>query len=102
MVICVKFKEGDRIIVKDWSEMVDEFGIDKYGNIPCENTFLKEMKILCGKIFTISTVCNECKDYTFCTEESLRLYGEGFNKYYISDDMVKPANTIDWGGVYEV
>lgn len=51
-----KYKVGDKVRVREWDDMVKEFGIDKSGDINCRVAFIQEMKGLCGKIVTISNV----------------------------------------------
>ena len=48
------FKVGDKVKIRQWNDMVEEFGLDAYGNIKTRgHTFPKGMKYLCGKIATI-------------------------------------------------
>lgn len=42
------FKVGQRVIVRHWNDLVDEFGIDADGNIPCDACVTKQMKQYCG------------------------------------------------------
>lgn len=57
-----KFKVGDRIVVRGFDDMADEFGVDRYGDIspprlnaPC---FSKHMKKYCDATGTIVGVDN--------------------------------------------
>ena len=34
--------------LKTWDEMEEEYGLDSYGNIKCEDTFTRDMKLLAG------------------------------------------------------
>lgn len=48
------FKVGDKVIIKEWDEMVKEYGINSWGGIDCHPySFTSFMKILCGEEATI-------------------------------------------------
>lgn len=48
------FKVGDKVIIKEWDEMVKEYGINSWGGIDCHPySFSPFMKILCGEEATI-------------------------------------------------
>lgn len=52
-----KFKVGDRVRIRQWDDMVKEFGLTDHGYIPftktCATTFTDFMKHLCGRTATI-------------------------------------------------
>lgn len=52
----MRFAVGDLVRVKSYDDMVNEFGVDRHGNIVCEFTFTTEMKYLCGKEFSITEI----------------------------------------------
>lgn len=41
--------EGQKVVVKEWDEMADEFGVVDGKLIPCECSFVYGMKELCGR-----------------------------------------------------
>lgn len=51
-----KFNVGDRVIVREFDDMKEEFGVDGHGDIDCRFTFVKKMKYLCGETGTITYV----------------------------------------------
>jgi hypothetical protein len=55
-----KFKVGDRVRIRQWDDMVREFGLTDDGHIPftktCSTTFVADMKHLCGRTATITSV----------------------------------------------
>lgn len=52
-----RYEVGDRVLVKEWDDMVSEYGIDEDGDIKiCASFFVKDMKKYCGRIMTISSV----------------------------------------------
>lgn len=50
----VKFKVGDRVRIRQWDDMVREFGVGSGGHIPCASMFSVDMKYLCGSLSTIT------------------------------------------------
>lgn len=55
-----KFKVGDRVRIRQWDDMVKEFGLTDDGYIPftktCDTTFTNYMKHLCGRTATITSI----------------------------------------------
>ena len=77
------FKVGDRIVVKEWNDMVEEFGVNKRGVINAHGGFHEEMKELCGKTGTIKAMNEKSKfimiSFDDCTAQT----------WFVSTDMVK-------------
>lgn len=48
------FKVGDVVRVRQWDDMMSEFGLNFEGDINCAACFTINMKDLCGEVFTIS------------------------------------------------
>lgn len=46
-----RYKVGDIVQIRQWNDMVKEFGVNYYGVIRCNNycSFVGEMKKYCGK-----------------------------------------------------
>ena len=44
-----QYKVGDIVQIRQWDDMVREFGVSEYGSIQCHCSFVKEMKKYCGK-----------------------------------------------------
>lgn len=68
---------GDKLRVRDWDDMVAEFGLDDGENIPCDASFITEMRGLCGKQFTVKEIHR----------------GDGYNTYHSEEGIEK---LIDW------
>lgn len=55
-----RFKVGDRVRIRQWDDMVKEFGLLDSGGIPftktCGTTFMDDMKHLCGRTATITYI----------------------------------------------
>lgn len=47
------YSVGDRVRIRQWDDMVDEFGLDSSGDIKVPSVFTSEMKKLCGKTAVI-------------------------------------------------
>ena len=43
------FKVGELVRIRQWNDMVKEFGTDSFGSVACRYFFNKRMKPLCGK-----------------------------------------------------
>ena len=50
----MNLKVGDKVTIRQWDDMAEEFGVDCHGDIECEATFTSEMRKYCGKTFTIT------------------------------------------------
>lgn len=80
-----KFKNGDFVIVKQWDAMVNEFGTNCFGNIPCRGTFVKNMRHLCGRVGFISRMNGA---YIDLKDAKGNYVDDG---YLISTDMIEPC-----------
>ena len=49
-----KFKVGELVRIRQWDDIVEEFGTDGYGSVACNYRFLDAMKPLCGKYAEIA------------------------------------------------
>ena len=47
---------GDVLRIRDWDDMLNEYGPDGFGGICTPKAFAKEMRYLCGKIITIKSI----------------------------------------------
>lgn len=50
------FAVGDRVRIREWDDMAEEFGADEDGEIPCAYAFIESMREFCGQEYTISKV----------------------------------------------
>lgn len=52
-----RYKVGDIVQIRQWDDMVKEFGVNHYGVIRCNNCgFVKEMKKYCGQKLQIRAI----------------------------------------------
>lgn len=79
-----KFKVGELVRIRQWDDMVKEFGIDECGYIPCVARFTEKMRPLCGKYA-------EIEKFEDSERIDLKLFNcEGLLKYwYYSTDMLE-------------
>lgn len=72
----MKYEVGDKVRIKTWKQMADEYGLTTLGNVDTKQTFTTYMAMHCGKIMTI-------------TEEFEGYYKmkEDYDYWYWSDDM---------------
>ena len=50
------FKVGDRVVVRDWDDMANEYGLSKWGDVKKDSQFTSGMKHLCGHTATVTAV----------------------------------------------
>ena len=74
------YEVGEKVIIKEWSEMEREFGLNSNGNIKCAGCFTKQMKCLCGKRATIMLIEGNQVWLDF---------GNKANNFAFSTDMIK-------------
>ena len=79
------YRPGDRVVIREWDNMQEQFGLNRNGNIPCKFTFVVEMKQYCGMEFTLSSV-----------EDDGRVQFENQHlAYNFSTDMIIPFGSVD-------
>lgn len=62
IVKCDRYEVGDKVLIRDWDDMVKEFGLFSDGYIRCVPCFVTGMKKFCNKIITVCKV-DEVGDY---------------------------------------
>lgn len=81
----MKYKVGDKVRVRQWDDMVKEFG-ELFSDISIVKAddrclFKNEMKKYCGTVVTIEKVVNEYERY---------LIEEDYKNWYWTDEMFEP------------
>lgn len=88
------FYVGQKVRIREWDDMLEEFGERSAGGIRCRHVFTEEMRHLCGKECTIKSMsCAE--DERDSGTVTLKENGE----FYFSTDMIEPADiprSFDW------
>lgn len=60
-----EFKVGQKVRIRDWNDMVKEFGVNGFGDVLCKIRFCESMKDLCGKYFTIEDIQNTSQGHSY-------------------------------------
>lgn len=89
------FHVGDKLIVRDWDDMLDEFGMDDDGAIQCRYEFCELMRPLCGKPFTVKSVKKTDYHRSFICKSEERYEDELLYPVLVSSDMLRLAHTYD-------
>lgn len=74
----MKYKVGDRVLIRQWDDMEKEFGLDGCGDIKCRFYFTEKMKMHCGRVLTVKQASGH---YYLMKEDS--------NQWSWSDDMIE-------------
>lgn len=77
-----EFNPGDLVVIRDWNDMEEEYGLNECGNISCKFTFVAEMVYLCGSEWTIRDI-DRSGHVRFSEEYSPD------HEYHISTDMIR-------------
>ena len=74
----MEYKVGDRVRIKTWEKMVDEYEINNFGDIVVDGRlyFLRSMKEYCGNVYVI---CDAGINYKL----------EGINTFSFNDNMIE-------------
>ncbi|QNO18957.1 hypothetical protein [Caproicibacterium amylolyticum] len=83
-----KFYVGQRVRIRQFDDMKEEFGINGRGNIGCNETFVTLMEPLCGKFATISSICG--KRIGLCSFQNC---DDIRTNWQYSTDMIEPADS---------
>ena len=81
----MKYKVGDKAVVREWDDMAKEYGIDGDGDIGLSNErcFAEGMKKFCGKTVIITGIAGWEDDPCYKID--------GGNYWHFTDEMLKPA-----------
>lgn len=84
------YRIGDKVLVRQWSDMEKEFGLNKYGSINTYCHFVSDMSVFCGKVVTINKVFKESSGVIYEIKED--------PSYFDWDDgmFVTPENSISY------
>ena len=79
----MKYKVGDKVRVRKYSDMAKEFGVNEDGDIPVTPAlyFIKEMSIFCGGTFTILGI----------NDDGYSLLGDK-DGFIFTDEMLLPVD----------
>lgn len=78
-----KYNVGDRVVIREWDDMEEEYGLTSNSSINCNCYFTTGMRYLCGREFTIRAL-----DEPY--EGSVKFEENDEWNYHI--DMIRPAH----------
>lgn len=84
------FKAGDTVIIRNWDDMEEEYGMNEYGSIACKFTFTDAMEEYCGHQAIIDEVLDDGE--VWFEKDSMLDYMED---YHWSTDMIKHVDDDD-------
>lgn len=90
-----KFKIGETVRVRDWDDMLAEYGPDgrsNYITTPGNIVFIQSMKKFCGNIYTVDSF--SCDDNYYLRDEYGRLLNTSDADFRFNDAMLEPVNTV--------
>ncbi len=92
-----ELKVGDRVVIREWDDMAQEFGVNAFGSIKCNNFFTERMKKYCGKVARIIATFTSTDSFKLEFEDGKEtpLYAfstEMFRK--VGDDFKAPKFSI--------
>lgn len=75
----MKYKVGDKVIIREWDDMEREFGVDFSGDIKARCCFVRPMREYCGKKMTIGgIICGD--NYTMVNGDGWIFSADTFEK----------------------
>ena len=81
----MRYKVGDKVRVRQWDDMVEEFDVND-GNIYMTGCcFIKKMKQYCGKTYEVSNTFSVC--YSLKTENEVL-------DYFFTDGMLEDVSSL--------
>ena len=83
----MKYEVGDKVRVRQWDDMVEEFGTDEAGRIDTKTggRFTEEMKKFCSGVYEICSILG--RNYLLKDEEKTI-------HYYFTDEMLEDVNLL--------
>lgn len=86
-----RFHIGDLVRIRQWDDMVSQYGTSDYGIPTPGASFVHQMKNLCGREFIIDNFIEQCG----------RIFVKGHNFFWnITEYMIEPADEFE-DGVYD-
>lgn len=79
---------GDRLRIRQWDDMADEYGLNDWGEIKCKLVFVDPMRDLCGIEFTVDEISDDGEVVDADPDSPL-------HNWRISADMCEPVETCD-------
>lgn len=85
---------GDKLRIREWDDMKNEFGEDGLGRIRTRARFLPKMIELCGSPFTVADKRNRFEDvWVYTSSEDCETINH--STFLITSDMLERATNSD-------
>lgn len=85
-------KVGDVLRIRQWEDMKCEFGADKFDSINIDDdneSFVAEMRYLCGKKFTVKEIGKANDRIRFVSKEGIEIEARNDCRWSISAGMLE-------------
>ena len=85
-------KVGDVLRIRQWEDMKCEFGVDKFDSINIDDdneSFVVEMRYLCGKKFTVKEIDKTKNRIRFVSKEGIEIEARNDWSWSISAGMLE-------------
>ena len=79
------FAPGDVVVIREWDDMEEQYGLNEYGSIDCRCVFTPEMQRFCGERLIIKSI-DERRAVKFVD------YPDCMRPYNYSTDMLRHEN----------
>lgn len=96
----MKYKVGDKVIIREWDDMEREFGLDFGGDIKAKCCFVRPMRKYCGKKMTIGGIAGE-GNYTMVNGDGWIFSADTFEKNNNQKIVVTTDGTETLARLYE-
>lgn len=85
---------GDKLRIREWDDMAEEFGKDELGRIRTRARFLPKMRELCGSPFTVADKLNHYAGiWVYISSEDYETINH--STFLITSDMLERATNSD-------
>lgn len=96
----MKYKVGDKVIIREWDDMEREFGVDFGGDIKAKCCFVRSMREYCGKKMTIGGITGE-GNYTMVNGDGWIFSADTFKKNNNQKIVITTDGTETLARLYE-
>ena len=86
---------GDKLRIREWDDMAEEFGKDGLGRIRTRARFLPKMRELCGSPFTVADKRNYYADVWMYTSSEDDYETINHSTFLITSDMLERVTNSD-------
>lgn len=96
----MKYKVGDKVIIRSWDDMKKQFGVDAAGDIKSKCCFVTYMRKYCGKEMTISRITRD-GNYEMMNGGGWKFSEDTFEKKHSQKIVITTDGTETLARLYE-